>query len=159
MPRGKKHSPGTIYAVMASYAITGNYAETAKALDLAPNTVKGIYLKNKDVKEFAQLLDKNKEMFAEQATEIINKTLKILLKRIDRALKHEEKLDKILEEIESDSELNDKLKAKLIGEIRKMQMQSASDLARTMAIVFDKRALAKGEATESTEITISLEEN
>lgn len=159
MGRGQKHGPETIYAVMASYAVTGNYAETAKTLNLAPNTVKGIYLKNKDKKEFAQLLDKNKEEFATKATEIINKSIKLLIRRVERALEHEEKLDKILAEIEDDSELKDNMKKKLIAEITKMQMQSASDIARTMAIVYDKRALAKGEATESTEITISLDEN
>lgn len=159
MSRGKKHSPETIYAVMASYAITGNYAETAKALDLAPNTVKGIYLKNKGKKEFAQLLDKNKEEFATKATEIINKTIKLLNKRLDGAIKHEETIDKIIDEIASDGEVNDRLKAKLIGELAKKQMQSASDLARTMAIVFDKRALAKGDSTDNIEITIGVEEN
>ena len=159
MGRGQKHGPETIYAVMASYAVTGNYAETAKTLKLAPNTVKGIYLKNKDKKEFAQLLDKNKELFAEQATEFVNKSMKILLRRTDRALDHEEKLDKILSEFEADSELKDSTKKKLVAEITKMQMQSVSDVARAMAIAYDKRALAKGEATENTEITISLEEN
>lgn len=159
MSKGKKHSPETIYAIMASYAITGNYAETAKALELAPNTVKGIVLRNKDQKEFAQLLDKNKELFAEQATEIINKTINLLLKRINRALKHEEELDALLDEIESDSELNGNLKKSLINKIRVMQMQSASDIARTMAIVYDKRALAKGDSTDNIEITIGVEEN
>ena len=159
MSKGKKHSPETIYAIMASYAITGNYAETAKALELAPNTVKGIVLRNKDQKEFAQLLDKNKELFAEQATEIVNMSVKLLKRRLERALEHEETIDKLIDEFASDGELNDKLKAKLIGELSKKQMQSASDIARTMAIVYDKRALAKGESTENTEITISLEEN
>ena len=156
--RGKKTSEADIIKIFVSYAATGNYAETAKDLDMPVNTVKGIILKNKGKEKFAKLLDKNKEEFAERAKVVRDKFMNLLERRVDRALSKEDELDKLIDEIECDSELDGKIKVNLISKIRTMQIQSASDIARTIGILYDKRALAKGEATENTEIKISVEE-
>ena len=83
MPRGKKTAPETIYAVMASWAVTNNVNETAKVLELSYSTVKGIVDKNKDNPEFAKLRNKKKDEFSKRADGIISKALNRLERDID----------------------------------------------------------------------------
>ena len=83
MARGKKTSPETIYKVMVSWAVTKNYNETAKALDMAVSSVKKIVTDNKDKDEFAKLCREKQDEFADKATSIINKALERLEREID----------------------------------------------------------------------------
>jgi hypothetical protein len=87
MARGKKTSPEVIYQVMASWAITNNYNETAKALGMAVSSVKKIVVDNKDKDEFAKLCDEKRDEFAETATRIINQALN----RLEREIADDEK--------------------------------------------------------------------
>ena len=87
MARGKKTSPEVIYRVMTSWAITDNYNETSKALNMAVSSVKKIVEDNKDKPEFEKLCKDKKDTFVEKADEIID----ILLERIIRETTDEEK--------------------------------------------------------------------
>lgn len=87
MARGKKTSPEVIYQVMTSWAITNNYSDTAKALNMAVSSVKDIVEHNKDKDEFVKLRQEKRDTFAEKATQIID----ILLDRIVREATDEEK--------------------------------------------------------------------
>lgn len=87
MSRGKKTSPEVIYQVMTSWAVTNNYNETSKALNMAVSTVKKIVADNKDKPEFAKLCQDKKNTFVEKADEIID----ILLERIIREATDKEK--------------------------------------------------------------------
>lgn len=73
--RGQKTPPEVIFKVMASYAVTDNPEQTARALNLPPTTVRGIIDRCEDLPEFVELRDKTREGFAERATNIINKAL------------------------------------------------------------------------------------
>lgn len=86
MARGKKTSPEVIYQVMTSWAITKNYNETAKALDMPFNTIKDIVEREKDKPEFVKLLIEKQAEFTETATRIINKALN----RLEREIENEE---------------------------------------------------------------------
>lgn len=87
MARGKKTSPEVIYQVMTSWAVTNNYNETSKALNMAVSSVKKIVADNKDKPEFAKLCQDKKNTFVEKADEIID----ILLERIIREATDKEK--------------------------------------------------------------------
>ena len=83
MPRGKKTSPEVVYKIMTSWAITSNYKETARELELPVTTVKSIVDNNKDKPEFVKLRNEKKEEFSECASRIINKALLRLERDID----------------------------------------------------------------------------
>ncbi len=83
MPRGKKTSPETIYAIMASWAVTNSYAETARTVGLAESTVKKIVDENKSNPEFEEVCRQKKADFSEHASRIIDKALKRLEQTID----------------------------------------------------------------------------
>lgn len=68
---------------MTSWAITKNYSETARALNMSCNTVKDIVEREKDKPEFVKLLEEKQDEFAETATRIINKALKRLEQTIE----------------------------------------------------------------------------
>jgi hypothetical protein len=149
--RGKKTSLEDIYKVMTSYAVTGNYSETARELDMPMTTVEKIVKDNKDNPEFVKLCDEKKKDFAETATVIIDKGLKILDMRMSMALDMQDKLDKLIDEIDSTSEeeMSYKDKISAINLIRETQIQKIKDISTMIGTLYDKRALAKGETTQN----------
>lgn len=79
MPRGKKTEPEMIYKIMAVWAVTNNYSQTARELKLPMKTVEKIVKENKDKPEFAKLCEEKKEGFVEKATDAIDLAFKRLL--------------------------------------------------------------------------------
>lgn len=160
MPRGKQTPPEVVYQVLTSWATTNNYSETGRALGIPESTVRKIVDDNKDKEEFAELCDKKKKDFADKATEIIDKGLELINRRLSIALDKQAELDKLLDEI-SDSdeeEISYKQKMSAISLIQETQIQKIKDISTTIGTLYDKRALAKGESTNNTKVTIQLPE-
>lgn len=154
MPRGKKTPPEVIYQVMTSWAVTDNYKEVARDLDLPVTTVKSIVDNNKDKPEFVKLRNEKMNEFSEQASEIIQKGLTLLNKRLDRAIASEEDLDLLIDEIfaTDKEELSQDEKNRLVSKIRALQLQDIRAITTAIGTLFDKKALADGKPTERTEI-------
>ena len=87
MPKGKKTSPETIYKILTSWAVTNNYSETARELNMAQSTVEKIIKENKNKPEFVKLCEEKRDSFSKQASKIIDKALK----RLERDIDDEEK--------------------------------------------------------------------
>jgi len=83
MSRGKKTSPEVVYQIMTSWAITGNYAETAKELKISETTVRKIVKENKDKEEYAELCKEKRKSFSDKAEAIIDKALERLARELD----------------------------------------------------------------------------
>ena len=154
MSRGKKTPPEVIYQIMTSWTVTNNYKETAKELGLAVSTVKGIVDSNKDKPEFVKLRNEKMSEFSTRASEIIQKGLTLLNRRLDRALASEEDLDLLIDEIyATDKEkLSQDEKNRLVNKIRTLQVQDMKDITTAIGTLYDKKALADGKPTERTEI-------
>lgn len=154
MPRGKKTPPEVVYQIMTSWVITNNYKETARELDLPYMTVKSIVDKNKDKPEFVKLRNEKMSEFSSRASEIIQKGLTLLNKRLDRAIASEEDLDLLIDEIYATDkeELSQDEKNRLVSKIRTLQVQNMKDITTAIGTLFDKKALADGKPTERTEI-------
>ena len=154
MPRGKKTPPEVVYQIMTSWVITNNYKETARDLDLPYMTVKSIVDKNKDKPEFVKLRNEKMNEFSSRASEIIQKGLTLLNKRLDRAIASEEDLDILIDEIYATDkeELSQDEKNRLVNKIRTLQVQNMKDITTAIGTLFDKKALADGKPTERTEI-------
>lgn len=154
MPRGKKTPPEVVYQIMTSWVITNNYKETARELDLPYMTVKSIVDKNRDKPEFVKLRNEKMNEFSSRASEIIQKGLTLLNKRLDRAIASEEDLDNLIDEIYAadKEELSQDEKNRLVNKIRTLQVQNMKDITTAIGTLFDKKALADGKPTERTEI-------
>ena len=83
MARGKKTSPEVVYQVMTSYAITNNYNQTAKELNMSYATVKDIVQRHKGDDEFIKLQAEKREEFADKASIVIDKALNRLVQQLD----------------------------------------------------------------------------
>lgn len=83
MARGKKTSMKEIYLVMASYAITNNFSETARQLNMPCATVQDIVKANKDKDEFLKLRQEKRDEFADKASIVIDKALNRLVQQLD----------------------------------------------------------------------------
>ncbi len=158
--RGKKTSPETIYAIMAVWSITDNYSETSKRLGVPEKTVETIVKENKDKEEFAELRGNVRKDFAARATGIIDKAVTLLEKRFNRALEEEDELDMLIDEIwDADKEeLSREERNRIVSKIRSMQLYDITAVSKTLATLYDKRALARGESTENTKVTFELPE-
>ena len=158
MARGKKTSPETIYKVMALWFTNYNLRETARIMDMPLSTVKGIVDERKNSKEFEELRTQKQAEFSNKATEIIEKGLLLLNKRLDRAIEDEEELDDLIDEIyfTDNDELSQPEKTSLIAKIKGMQLQNIKDITTAIATIYDKRALTRGEMTQNLGFATNL---
>ena len=156
MARGKKTDTETVYKIMVSYFNTDNFNETAKILNIPARTVEKIVKDNKNKPEFAKLCVEKKQDFAKKASEIIDKGLILLNRRLDTAIKHEESLDMIIDEIYAadKKDIKQEEKQRLVSQIRLLQVQKMGDITTSIGTLYDKRALALGESTENVTFTI-----
>lgn len=160
MPRGKKTPPEVIYKIMTSWAITNNYKETARELDLPYMTVKNIVDNNKDNPEFVKLRDEKMKEFSAKASEIIQKGLTLLNKRLDRAIASEEDLDVLIDEIYATpkEKLSQEEKNRLVAKVRALQLQDIRAITTAIGTLYDKKALADGTSTDNVTVNIKLPE-
>ena len=158
MARGKKTDYDTIFNVMTSWFTTHNYEETARQLNMPSATVKDIVKANKDKEEFLELRRQKQDEFADKASEIIDKGLLLLNRRLNRAIEEEETLDDLIEEIWSmdDEEMSQQTKTATVNKIRNMQLHNLKDITTAIGTLYDKRALSKGEMTQNVGFATNL---
>lgn len=154
MPRGKQTPPEVVYQIMTSWTVTNNLKQTARDLNLPVTTVKGIVDRNKDEPEFVRLRNEKKSEFSEKASEIIQKGLTLLNRRLDRALNQEEALDVVIAEIFATNkmELTQDEKNRLIAKISALQLHDIKAITTAIGTLFDKKALADGKPTSTVNI-------
>lgn len=160
MMRGQKTSLETIYKIMTSWTITNNFKETAGELGLPISTVKGIVDKNKDKPEFVKLRNEKMDEFSDRASEIIQKGLTLLNRKLDRALSSEEELDELIDEIYDTpkAQLSQDEKNRLVNKIKALQLTDIKAITTAIGTLYDKRALAEGGATENVTVSVKLPE-
>lgn len=139
---------------MTSWTVTNNFKETARDLNLPVSTVKSIVDNNKDKPEFVKLRNEKMSEFSNRASEIIQKGLTLLNKRLDRAITSEEDLDLLIDEIfaTDKEELSQDEKNRLINKIKALQLQDIKAITTAIGTLYDKKALADGKPTGRTEI-------
>lgn len=160
MARGKKTPPEVVYQIMASWAVTNSLKETSRVLGIPVATVKNIVDANKDKSEFVKLQDEKKADFAEKASDIIDKGMALLERRFNRALEQEEDLDSLIDEIfrTEREELSQDEKQRLVSKLKALQLQDIKAITTAIGTLFDKRALAEGNATENVAVEVKLPE-
>ena len=156
--RGKKTAPDVVYQVMALWFTNYNMRETARTLNMPLTTVKEIVDKNKNAEQFEELRTQTEKAFAQKATEIIEKGLLLLNKRLNRAIEHEEDLDDLIEEIwdTDEDEMSYKEKDKLVNKVKTLQLQNIKDITTAIGTLYDKRALSRGEMTQNVGFATNL---
>lgn len=139
---------------MTSWVITNNYKETARDLNLPVTTVKSIVDNNKDKPEFVKLRNEKMSEFSSRASEIIQKGLTLLNKRLDRAIASEEDLDVLIDEIfvTDKKELSQDEKNRLVSKVKTLQLQDFRAVVNAIGVLTDKKLLMEGKSTGRIEI-------
>lgn len=158
MAKGQKTDNETIYKVMLSYAVTNNYSETARNLDMPTSTVKKIVNDNQDKEEFVKLCNQKKNEFVESADEIIKKGTKLLNRRLDVALERQEELEMLLDSVYDvpDDDMKPKEKLEIAKKLSRIQLNGLNEITTAIGTLYDKRALAKGESTENSSFDVNI---
>lgn len=158
MARGKKTAPDVVYQVMALWFTNYNLRETARTLELPLSTVKDIVHKNRLSDAFAELRTQTEKAFADKSTEIIEKGLLLLNRRLDRAIENEEELDDLIDEVyfTDKDEMSFTEKSAIINKIKNLQVQNMKDITTAIGTLYDKRALQRGEATQNVGFTSNI---
>lgn len=158
--RGQKTTKEIVYQVMASYATTGNFSQTARELNMPAATVRDIFNANCDKPEFTKLQAETKEAFADSATKIIEKGLALLDRRFSRAILQEAELDAFIEEVSKPTGilLSQAERTALITKLRGLQLQDVKSVTTAIGTLYDKRALAEGKTTDNVSVSIKLPE-
>lgn len=127
-------------------------------MELPVTTVKSIVDNNKDKPEFVKLRNEKMNEFSTRASEIIQKGLTLLNKRLDRAITSEEDLDLLIDEIFATDreELTQDEKNRLINKIKALQLQDIKAITTAIGTLYDKKALADGKSTENVTVDVKL---
>lgn len=152
MARGQKYDNETKEKALAMLATDNNVAEIAKQIGIPERTLRDWKKEKEDDEEFAELRRKKKTEFVNKSWEVIEKALLLGKKRVERALNHEEELDNLIDEISADSEIHPLTKQALVSKIKTLQIQTVRDISTFIGTLYDKQALASGEANNKTEL-------
>lgn len=162
MARGVKIDNKKIAEVVTSYALTNSYNATAKETGVCASSVKNIILKQKKENndEFVKVCEQKKEEFYDKANRIVDKALKLIESRYDKALEHELELQELIDEViaadEEEFDIRYQEKIAIAKKIGKIQLNSLSEITTSMGTLFDKMRLAKGESTENNALEVNI---
>lgn len=157
----QKTTPEKVCKVMTLWSVNQNLRETSRELGIPLSTVKDIVDRNKDTEKWKRIRTQKQDEFVEKATEIIDKGLILLRRRLNRAINEEESLDLLIEEIFSTDkeEISQDEKNRLVTKIKQMQMQNVKDITTAIGTLYDKRALSRGESTQNIDFATNFDLN
>lgn len=140
------------------YGLNGSISKVSRELNIPWSTVKEWISRPENCETVVKLREESKIQFAEKASDIIDKGLLLIEKRINTALDHEIALDNLIHEIftTDKEEISQDEKKALVSKIRSLQLQKLGEISNTLGTLFDKRALARGEATANETVRIEL---
>ena len=161
MARGKKYDLATKEKALALMAASNNLEETARQLNI-PVTTLHTWKKEAETKslEFIELRNKRKQEFINSAWDGIEKSKKLLLKKLERALIDEEKLDALLEEFENMDwkALSQEQRRAMYKKFAALKLEDIGKITTVLGTLYDKQALASEEATQIVKGSITLED-
>lgn len=99
--------------------------------------------------EIDAIRTQKKNEFVSQAWKILRSSMDLLQGRVQTALEHEAALDDLIREIEADDATSQNEKKALISKIRALQTHNIKDISTVIGTIYDKQALAQGEATQN----------
>lgn len=162
MARGKKYNDDIKEKAFAMLAINNNVADVAEQLGVPRTTVKSwkeAYdreaVENGE-KTIAEIRQKNKERFVDDAWRLIGKVQSVLERRIDRAIESEDTIDSVVDGIKTDKEKSSGQKSALLSKLGEIKVESVKELAIVLGTLYDKQALANKEATSIIEGNVSV---
>lgn len=164
MAQGKKYNDDLKEQAFALLSVNNSVQYVAEQLGVPRSTVSTWKIAlDKKIKEgnltndevnLVKLRQKKKEEFIEQSWNNIELASKIIHKKLMRAYFKEDELDLVLEEALKETAGSDRRKV-LVNNIASMKLDDIGKISTTMGTLYDKQALANGEATSREEQIVS----
>ena len=154
MSRGKKYSDEVKETVRAMCAANISVKEISEKTGVPENTIydwKNNSFEKDD--EFKKVRDKNKEKIIDESWKGVMSAIKVMNRKIERALMAEKAAEKIIKKLldgeqMEESELNQaKIKLELASSV------TLGDITRSYGIMIDKISLLSGDPTQNLNVT------
>ncbi len=155
MRQTKRYSPEIKEKAYMMSACGSSAYEISRKLNVPRQTVEG-WIKARraaDPDKYEAIRENARKGFVEQATGIIDKGMELLDRRITTALDFEKELDKLLSDLEDGKVASVTELRNIAAKLEQLKIYNLKDITTAIGTLYDKRALAKGEATEHLEIT------
>lgn len=169
MGRGKDTSDDIKEKAIAMLLTGSSLSEVSKALKVPKSTI--AVWKNKDNEtndKIGRLRTEKKMEWANKAWNVVGLGTTLLERRLKRAVEQEDEIDELidntLDAIEHDADLTSVQKhnkyVAVSSKISALKIDDINKIAVTVGTMYDKTALAQGEATESVKMsgTLTLEQ-
>jgi hypothetical protein len=141
----------------AEYGVCGNWEMVSQKLNIPVSTLKTWWRQHPpDKDEYAEYRREVKKGFIETASKAIENGAELINRRMETALKHQQELDRLLDDVAKDDEMTATQKKELLAKIRSIELHKLSEISTAIGTLYDKRALAQGQSTENTTIEIKM---
>lgn len=153
-----------ITVVLQDYAINGTYKSAGEALkkfieaktDQTQNAKKIIEAYRYD-SDYAEIFAEKVPEFKDLALLVAEKAVRLADMKLETALTHQSKLNKLLKEISEDEDLSAAKKKEIISFISTARCDKLGEVATTAGVLFDKYRLANDASTDNSTIKVSYE--
>lgn len=162
MARGQKYNDDIKERALAMLAVNNSVAFVARELGVPRTTVlswKEAYDEracDEGDESIDELRRKNKEKFAQDAWDMVNKSMTLMNRRLTRALEREDLFDELIEQIESCPELTREDVKAACARLTALKVDSLKEISVVLGTMYDKHALASGDSTENLGGTIKI---
>ena len=141
----------------AEYGVCGNWEMVSQKLNIPVSTLKTWCRQHPpDKDDYAEYRREVKKGFIETASKAIENGAELINRRMETALKHQQELDRLLDDVAKDDEMTATQKKELLAKIRSIELHKLSEISTAIGTLYDKRALAQGQSTENTTIEIKM---
>ena len=141
----------------AEYGVCGNWEMVSQKLNIPVSTLKTWWRQHPpDKDEYAEYRREVKKGFIETASKAIENGAELINRRMETALKHQQELDRLLDDVAKDDEMTATQKKELLAKIRSIELHKLSEISTAIGTLYDKRALAQGQSTENTTVEIKM---
>ena len=160
--RGQKYDKATKERAFALFETTDNVTAIAKKIKVPVETVRGWKRKYNEIcdkdPEFVKVRALKKEQMVKDAWRGIELSVKLILRRLERAIEEEQGIDELLnmvDEIAREENMTYLQKEAIKRKIATLKCEDPAKLATVLGTLYDKQALASGDSTVNAEVNVS----
>jgi transposase-like protein len=157
---GSKADAVTREKAYALFATEDNVSRIARELGVPDSTVRG--WKKKYDEECAKdpvkakARDDQKSAFVQDCWGIINNSIKVAARRIERAANEEERIDALIDAVcdaSAEADLDPKRESDILRKVESLKCEDLVKLTTVIGTLYDKQALASGDNTANVGVT------
>lgn len=160
--RGEMYDNEVMERAYALFELTDNNSAIARKLGVPTSTVRGWRRKYETLlqtdEEFAKVRTLKKERLVRDAWRGVELSFKSLLRRLERAVREEDEIDSLIElaaQAATEEGISQQERQTLLNRLRALKCEDLGKLVTVIGTLYDKQALASGESTQNSTVTVT----